>query len=272
MSDQEQFVFFEKYFNAVNFHVLYHSYKKVDTSWHYLDFQYPFNRLYLVTQADGYIRYKNKTIELRPGWAYLTAADSVCDYVCRSHQTMLSLHFHLYLNSGLEILKSAASEFFYGALPDGITMTDIAKQVSSGSFNDLIDLKGKLFTIIAGMIKINRRHLEKEQLIAGKYKNLFAVLNQTLRIDFPAEQAAQIMNSCYSGFAVQFKKDFGCPFKDYLSDRVMHRAKERLLFTNDKIRTIAYDLGFIDEFYFSRFFKKHENLPPSEYRKNNIMH
>ncbi|NSW89572.1 MAG: helix-turn-helix transcriptional regulator [Firmicutes bacterium] len=50
---------------------------------------------------------------------------------------------------------------------------------------------------------------------------------------------------------------------------IIHKAKEELLTSNSSIKEIAYKLKFSDEFYFSRFFKKHTGIPPSKYRIQN---
>jgi AraC family transcriptional regulator, transcriptional activator of pobA len=37
--------------------------------------------------------------------------------------------------------------------------------------------------------------------------------------------------------------------------------------TNKSVKEIAYDLGYGDEFYFSRFFKKNADVSPQLYRE-----
>ena len=44
------------------------------------------------------------------------------------------------------------------------------------------------------------------------------------------------------------------------------RAAELLLHSDEQIRSIAGQCGFQDEFYFSRWFKKHRLLSPLRYR------
>ena len=42
-----------------------------------------------------------------------------------------------------------------------------------------------------------------------------------------------------------------------------------MLLTTDKLsREIAYILGFTDELYFIRFFKKHTGLTPRQFKEN----
>lgn len=55
----------------------------------------------------------------------------------------------------------------------------------------------------------------------------------------------------------------------YIHDRIVLEARRLLWYTDKDISEIAYELGYIDIQSFSRFFKKHEGISPTDYRKNN---
>ena len=48
--------------------------------------------------------------------------------------------------------------------------------------------------------------------------------------------------------------------------RLISEAKRRLIYVDSSMNEIAYDLGFKDPAYFSRFFTKHCGEPPGKYR------
>ncbi len=54
--------------------------------------------------------------------------------------------------------------------------------------------------------------------------------------------------------------------KELVSDRVMLEASRLLLFTDLSIGEIAYRIGFRDQLYFSRAFKRNRGAAPSDYR------
>lgn len=56
--------------------------------------------------------------------------------------------------------------------------------------------------------------------------------------------------------------------KQIIQERVALEAKRMLHFTDKQNQEIAYDLGFEDPGYFSRFFRKITGSTPSEYRGN----
>ncbi|HHW00532.1 MAG TPA: AraC family transcriptional regulator [Clostridiaceae bacterium] len=65
-----------------------------------------------------------------------------------------------------------------------------------------------------------------------------------------------------------FRKAMDCTFIEYLTDVKIKKAKELLTHRQDLlISDIASQLGFSDQFYFSKVFKSEEGCTPSEFRK-----
>ena len=65
----------------------------------------------------------------------------------------------------------------------------------------------------------------------------------------------------------KFKAQYGITPKAFISQVRILKAKELLLATDNLSREIAYFLGFSDELYFIRFFKKHTGLTPRRFRE-----
>jgi AraC family transcriptional activator of pobA len=57
-----------------------------------------------------------------------------------------------------------------------------------------------------------------------------------------------------------------------IHDRIILEAKRRIIHTEVTIKEIAYDLGFSDRPYFSRFFKKQTGQTPEEFQKQARTH
>lgn len=66
-----------------------------------------------------------------------------------------------------------------------------------------------------------------------------------------------------------FKKNTGRTPICFINHVKIIQAKDLLANTNLKVREIAYKVGFNDEFYFSRVFKKIEGISPGYFRKQN---
>lgn len=54
----------------------------------------------------------------------------------------------------------------------------------------------------------------------------------------------------------------------YIQERKMLEAKRLLHYSSSSIKEIAFEIGFDDIQAFSRFFKKHEGISPSEFKQN----
>ncbi|MBL1214235.1 MAG: AraC family transcriptional regulator [Ignavibacteriae bacterium] len=66
------------------------------------------------------------------------------------------------------------------------------------------------------------------------------------------------------------KTKIGKTAKDYIQARIITEAKRLLYFTDLSNKEIAYELGFNEPANFSAFFKKHTQLSPSNFKRNEI--
>lgn len=53
---------------------------------------------------------------------------------------------------------------------------------------------------------------------------------------------------------------------DVINARLVHEAQRELVYTTNSIKQLADSLGFADETYFGRFFRKHTGVSPREFR------
>lgn len=62
------------------------------------------------------------------------------------------------------------------------------------------------------------------------------------------------------------KRQSGKPAIKHIHERIILEARRLLFHTNDSLKEIAFDLGFADASYFTRFFKRETGLTPADYR------
>lgn len=62
------------------------------------------------------------------------------------------------------------------------------------------------------------------------------------------------------------REALGMSSLDVLNARVVHEAQRQLVYSSLSIKQISSELGFVDEAYFGRFFRKHTAQRPTDYR------
>ncbi|GED61035.1 AraC family transcriptional regulator [Brevibacillus formosus] len=82
------------------------------------------------------------------------------------------------------------------------------------------------------------------------------------------EQLARIAEVSPKYFVDLFKKTYGISAMDYLAELRISRAKQMMVQSHAKLRDIAHQVGYNDEFYFSRKFKKAVGVSPTLYMKS----
>ncbi|MFN7249535.1 MAG: helix-turn-helix domain-containing protein [Anaerobacillus sp.] len=87
-------------------------------------------------------------------------------------------------------------------------------------------------------------------------------LNEDLTLTYVAEQMD--LSSYY--LSKVFKKELGVNFVKYVTERKMEKAKALLKDIEIPIVNIAFEMGFPEPSYFTKVFKKVENMTPTQYR------
>lgn len=85
--------------------------------------------------------------------------------------------------------------------------------------------------------------------------------------DLSLQKMADMVQMSPSYFSVEFKKEMGTNFSQYLTETRIEKAKSLLNDPFCKTYEIAYAVGYKDYPHFSKTFKKRTGLTPSEYRK-----
>ncbi len=80
------------------------------------------------------------------------------------------------------------------------------------------------------------------------------------------QEIASHVNLSVSHFSKVFKHRTGYSPIEYLNHLKVQKACYLLQFSDKRISLISYDLGFEDQYYFSRLFKEHMGVSPSSYR------
>lgn len=87
--------------------------------------------------------------------------------------------------------------------------------------------------------------------------------------DISLEQLGHVIDVSEAYMSQFFKLQMGVTFKTYLKNLRMEKAKEMLLYSNEKIQDIGKLLGYSSTPYFCLIFKQHFGVTPTEFVRRN---
>lgn len=130
----------------------------------------------------------------------------------------------------------------------------------------------KIFLITASRLKKEQQPEIEKALKNLKEPFILQNLKDTIEKDFKTKHSASdyadSLNISTKALAKITKSYFNKTLTDLISERIIIEAKRELYLTNKTVKEIAYELGYQDEFYFSRFFKTNADISPQHYREN----
>lgn len=101
----------------------------------------------------------------------------------------------------------------------------------------------------------------------GKIADICRYMHATLSEDLPISRYAEECHLSDSRFTHLFREVMGQSPVSYLTEARIRRAEELLFDTALPVSAVAEAVGIKSPYYFSRFFKKHTGISPSDYRK-----
>lgn len=97
-------------------------------------------------------------------------------------------------------------------------------------------------------------------------RNLKAVLEVNFKHKHSAGEYAPLLNISQNALSKLVKMHFNKTLTELITERIIIEAKRELYMTSKPIKEIAWNLGYADEFHFSRLFKNNANISPQLYR------
>ena len=129
--------------------------------------------------------------------------------------------------------------------------------------------------IMEALVEIAREAVSRNTMaqvpgVPASYRKVHLLLNY-LNVHYREPVNSEIieeMFSCNFDYLNRiFKKTIGRTIFVYLNEMRIHHARELLNTTSMKISAVGYRVGFSDESYFSKVFKKYTGMSPAQYEK-----
>ncbi|WP_243644133.1 AraC family transcriptional regulator [Paenibacillus pinisoli] len=124
-----------------------------------------------------------------------------------------------------------------------------------------LDCEGLLYELMAAGRK------ERQSGTRGALERVRTYIDAHYNGELVIERLAAIAELSPKYFVDVFKKTYGVSAMDYVAGVRIKHAKMLMLRSDRLLRDIAHEVGYADEFYFSRKFKQHAGMSPSAYMK-----
>lgn len=128
----------------------------------------------------------------------------------------------------------------------------------------------KVLLVMATRIKLDQQSLRDTQTVKGKQQFLVQNLRNAIENNFRSKHAAsdyaELLHLTPASLTRITKNHFDKTLSELITERIIIEAKRELYLTNKTIKEIAYELGYEDEYYFSRVFKSKTDISPQFYR------
>ena len=225
----------------------------------------PSSRIYFMEEGCGYLKTETQHIQMEPGYAYLIPSNLYHEYGC-SGLKKFYFQFSIRSKGSKDILSAVGKICQMRYDPE-----DFQALLACYKKNDCISALQMRLLLAKNIIRI----LQENDIPTPSLNPHSELVNKAISyIESEAFANLTVQTICNQLFVSEsklraaFYAEVGISIGRYIDNRVMAKAQQLLKNSNLSIGEIGTALGFCDQFYLSRQFKKHFGITPSEYRKS----
>lgn len=232
--------------------------------------KYPYFLLHYVKSGKCYVTFDGVTKSFEKGDMFVLFPQVDVEYYADKELGWSYYWINFNGTKAINILKNLGitREKYYAKLPEEEAEALLSRTLNFNSkpLSTVYNVNATLFAIF-GLLSDAHPNLSNtntddfyvtEYLINYIQDNLFSH-------NLTAQRVAKhfYLNPKY--FSTLFKKKFNVSFKEYVNYERIKKASELLETTKLSIKSISDSVGFNDNLYFSKVFKKYRLMSPSEY-------
>lgn len=190
----------------------------------------------------------------------------VRDFYCiQTHDKEISCNGVLFNNIyetpfiELEEKESKKLDFILSELTDEFKLNEAAQY-------DMLQSYLKQFIIHAVRVR-KERHIIKDDVESKLFKDFSTLVEFNFKKLHSVTDYAERLGVSPKSITKHFQKIGTVKPSDFIKNRIILEAKRQLIYSDDSVKEIAFDLGFNDPAYFTRFFTKATAFSPLSFKK-----
>lgn len=237
----------------------------VDTTWHSSTANSQYSRLFFVKEGSFFIESQDgNRMTMRPGYAYLVPVG----YSYRYGTTSVADHFYFHVRlAGFGSIDALSRFKTPSEVPFEVDYEALDEALRFGTPTSSITLYGVIYSAISALAR-NREGVLDGPTYSQSVSSAMEYISGHLSLALTLSEIADATYTSQSTLTARFRRETGMSIGEYIDYLVMLRASNELLTTKRPISEIGESLGFCDQFYFSRRFKKKYGMSPREFRKS----
>lgn len=253
-------------FNQTDIKILQGASVSLDARWKTCNSSQPYTRLYFVKSGTGFLQTPDQRLQMRSGYVYLIPPECSLTYGC---EHLEKLFFHITIST-VEQYDLLSGIHRICELP--YTQKDLALLTAgfdAKNYYEVIQFKMLLLQVITNFAHTYGFSAIPVKQYSEQVHRIIRYIQRNTRISLSIAELADALFLSQSKLRNLFREETGLPLGKYIDDMVFIKAKQLLLKKELSINEISAQLGFCDQFYFSRRFKERFRQTPSGYRRAN---
>lgn len=227
------------------------------------------SRLYYILEGEFTIKGKNGIdYSLAKGGCYLLPAGYSFTFFCRERVEQIYFHLRLPDNGGMDILRNCTVPIYMPfSHQQGKNLLQIMKRQENLTG---LKVQQQILDTLHDLLCSHRISLEPytySSLVIRTIRYIEAHLSVQINTSLLAAQSFVAAST----LTRRFRQETGMSIGQYIDEQIMARAEHLLRNSTLSVSQISEQLGFCDQFYFSRKFREKFGVPPRDYRKNGII-
>ncbi len=228
------------------------------------DFQHTINSLHFLIKGEAILDFAGQKYELHEGDVFLIGNHVKCTWEYTKPAEELTLLFNVYIGNMDDLFTGLKRPLIINSQLDSVR--EVNALFAKNNAVSFLSLKHIVLHYLTEFISLCRINIEQHIKTVKKYKDVFKYISENLSATLTVGELARATNYSTGFFTKTFPKDNGVTVKEYVHDKLMSEAEQLLIYSDYSIKEISDSLGFCEQAYFTRWFKKYKSATPSEYR------
>jgi YesN/AraC family two-component response regulator len=270
--------------NNLFFHIHYCNSRQLNEPWKYkpkITRTLDHHEFIFITGGNGNIIIENKKYQAKEGMIFYICSDILQSIESDINNPLLFLSVHFsYVNvffsdnkwdirNETNILPLSSMQ----QLKDSYQIRDIFKKLVD-SWNEKLPgyelISKALLQQLIFEIYRNKKMGNHNYSVSLKVENIIKYMSENIDSKLTLTELSARVQLSPTYLSRAFKYITGYSIIEFFNKMKIDKSKELIIEGNKKVKEVAKEVGFSDEFYFSRIFKKIEGMSPSEFYSKNV--